>query len=106
MNIQLKKGLVEMCVLAIISKEPSYGYKIVSDMKQIIELSESTLYPILRRLETSNLLSTFSVDYNGRLRKYYQITSLGINRIKEFKNEWYEMEKVYEFIIEKEGAIK
>lgn len=104
MNVQLKKGLVEMCVLAILTKEPSYGYKIVSDMSKIMELSESTLYPILRRLESSKYLSTFSVDYNGRLRKYYKITSEGLQRIEDFKNEWYEMEKVYEFIIEKEGT--
>lgn len=104
MNVQLKKGLIEMCVLAILTKEPSYGYKIVSDMSKIMELSESTLYPILRRLESSKYLSTFSVDYNGRLRKYYKITSEGLQRIEDFKNEWYEMEKVYEFIIEKEGT--
>lgn len=102
MNIQLKKGLVEMCVLAILTKEPSYGYKIVSDMSKIMELSESTLYPILRRLESSKYLSTYSVDYNGRLRKYYKITPQGLQRIQEFKNEWYEMERVYEFITEKE----
>ena len=101
MNIQLKKGLVEMCVLAIISKEPSYGYKIVSDMKEIMILSESTLYPILRRLESAKQLTTFTRDYNGRLRKYYQIKSEGLRRLSAFKDEWEEMKSVYDFINER-----
>lgn len=98
MNIQLKKGLIEICVLAAIEKEPSYGYKIIYDLKDIIDLSESTLYPILRRLETSHQLTTFTMDYNGRLRKYYQITQEGKNRIREFYYEWDEMEMIYNFI--------
>ncbi len=104
MNIQLKKGLIEVCVLASIEKEPSYGYKIINDLKEVIELSESTLYPILRRLETSKQLTTFTLDYKGRLRKYYQITKEGKNRIKEFYYEWDEMEKIFSFI--KKGVDK
>lgn len=99
MNVQLKKGLIEVCILAVIAREPSYGYKIISDVSNIIELSESTLYPILRRLESANQLKTFTRDYNGRLRKYYQITNEGKNRIKEFKYEWQEMEDIYDFIV-------
>ncbi len=102
MNIQLKKGLVEMCVLSILNKEPSYGYRIIADMEEIMSLSESTLYPILRRLETSKLLTTFSRDYNGRLRKYYQITGEGRLRLRDFKDEWHEMESVYRFIAKRE----
>ena len=70
MNVQIKKGIVEVCVLATLRKEPSYGYKIISDISEIIEISESTLYPILRRLEQQDLLETFSRDWNGRTRKY------------------------------------
>lgn len=102
MNSQLKKGLVEVCVLAVIAREPSYGYKIINDLSNIIELSESTLYPILRRLEASKQLRTFTMDHQGRLRKYYQITNEGKTRIREFKYEWREMEDVYRFIVEKE----
>lgn len=102
MNSQLKKGLVEVCVLAVIAREPSYGYKIINDLSNIIELSESTLYPILRRLEASKQLRTFTRDHQGRLRKYYQITNEGKTRIREFKYEWREMEDVYRFIVEKE----
>lgn len=104
MNIQLKKGLVEVCVLALLKQSPSYGYKIVSDISSIIEISESTLYPVLRRLETGGYLETFSKDFNGRLRKYYKTTRLGLLKIEEFKEEWEEMETVYCFIKEK-GAL-
>lgn len=100
MNIQLKKGIVEVCVLATIRKEPSYGYKIISDISEIIEISESTLYPILRRLESQKLLETFNKETNGRIRKYYQITSLGLQRIDEFLQEWGEIEMVIRFIRE------
>ncbi|MDE5547281.1 MAG: PadR family transcriptional regulator, partial [Anaeroplasmataceae bacterium] len=78
--------------------EPSYGYKIISDISELIEISESTLYPILRRLEAQDYLRTFSRDFNGRVRKYYEITRLGEKRIKEFLDEWRDMERVYEFI--------
>lgn len=105
MNIQLKKGLIEVCVLSSLRNEASYGYKIVSDVSNIIEISESTLYPILRRLETGRFLSTFTQDMNGRLRKYYQITPQGIERIEEFKEDWKEMEQVYQYINQKERRI-
>ena len=98
MNVQIKKGIVEVCVLASLRKEPSYGYKIISDISELIEISESTLYPILRRLEAQDLLRTFSRDFNGRTRRYYEITRLGERRIKEFIEEWKDMERVYEFI--------
>lgn len=98
MNVQIKKGIVEICVLASLRKEPSYGYKIISDISELIEISESTLYPILRRLEAQDYLRTFSKDFNGRVRKYYEITRLGEKRIKEFIEEWRDMERVYEFI--------
>ncbi len=98
MNIQLKKGLVEVCVLASLKREASYGYKIISDISEIIEISESTLYPILRRLETGGFLETFTKEFNGRTRKYYQITHVGRQKVKDFVDEWKEMESVYKFI--------
>lgn len=101
MNIQLKKGLVEICVLSLLKQGPSYGYKIVSDISKVIEVSESTLYPVLRRLELSGCLETFTQDFNGRLRKYYSITAVGVLKIKEFEKEWEEMERVYHFIRER-----
>ena len=99
MDIQLKRGLLEVCVLTAIKNEPSYGYKIIKDMSPYIVMSESTLYTILKRLETSNMLTVKTVAYDGRLRKYYHITSLGIKRIEEFKKEWKEILSIYKFII-------
>lgn len=98
MDIQLKRGLLDVCVLAAIKDEDSYGYKIIKDMKPYIELSESTLYTILKRLELAEMLTVYSVEHCGRLRKYYRITKLGLNRIETFKEEWREMISIYKFV--------
>ena len=98
MNVQMKKGIVEVCVLGAVADEPSYGYKIISDLSEIIEISESTLYPILKRLEAQVLLKTYNRQYNGRTRKYYEITKKGKKRIEEFLDEWQEIEMVISFI--------
>lgn len=103
MNVQLKRGLIDVCVLAALKDEASYGYKIISDLDNVITLSESTLYPVLKRLEGQDCLKTYTKDFNGRLRKYYQITDIGKKRIKEFMSEWEEMEKVLHFISNKGG---
>lgn len=99
MDIQLKRGLLDVCVLAAIKHEDSYGYKIIKDVKPYMELSESTLYPILRRLESGELLSAYSVEHNGRLRKYYHITPLGLKRIEDFKQEWQEILAIYNYVV-------
>lgn len=98
MDIQLKRGFLDVCVLAAIKSEDSYGYKIIKDMKPFIELSESTLYTILKRLEAANMLTVKTTEHDGRLRKYYHITKLGIERIENFKNEWKEMLSIYQFV--------
>ena len=98
MDIQLKRGLLDVCVLAAIENEDSYGYKIIKDMKPYIELSESTLYTILKRLESADMLTVRTAEHGGRLRKYYRITQAGINRIKEFKEEWREIMSIYQFV--------
>ena len=102
MDIQLKRGLLDVCVLAAIKNEDSYGYQIIKDMKPYIELSESTLYPILRRLEAAELLTVRAAEHNGRLRKYYHITALGLKRIEEFKTEWEEIIAIYRFVTREE----
>lgn len=98
MDIQLKRGLLDVCVLSAIRNEDSYGYKIIKDMKPYIELSESTLYTILKRLETANMLTVRTAEHGGRLRKYYHITDNGIKRIEEFKSEWEEILAIYRFV--------
>ena len=98
MDVQLKRGLLDICVLAAIKDEESYGYQIVKDMKPYVDISESTLYPILRRLETAELLTVRSAEHNGRLRKYYRITDAGLSRIHAFKEEWREIMSIYSFV--------
>ncbi|WP_040198335.1 PadR family transcriptional regulator [Candidatus Soleaferrea massiliensis] len=102
MDIQIKKGLLEVCVLAILQREDSYGYKMIRDISDYIEISESTLYPILKRLENGQCLTTYSVEHNGRLRKYYSITDTGRERIRSFIAEWSEIVRVYDFIVQEE----
>jgi PadR family transcriptional regulator PadR len=102
MDIQLKRGLLDVCVLAAIKNEDSYGYKIIKDMKPYIELSESTLYTILKRLEAAKMLTVRTAEHGGRLRKYYHITAEGICRIEEFKNEWNEILSIYRFVTKEE----
>ena len=99
MDAQLKRGLLDVCVLAAIKNEDSYGYKIIKDMKPYIEMSESTLYTILKRLELANMLTVRTAEHDGRLRKYYRITNDGIKRIESFKAEWKEIMSIYYFII-------
>ena len=105
MDIQLKRGLLDVCVLAAIKNEDSYGYQIIKDMKPYVELSESTLYPILRRLEGANMLTVYTVERNGRLRKYYHITEQGIKRIGDFKEEWKEILAIYQFVSREEKEV-
>ena len=98
MDAQLKRGLLDVCVLAAIKNEDSYGYKIIKDMNPYIALSESTLYTILKRLEAAHMLTVRTVEHGGRLRKYYRITEEGLNRIADFKEDWQEILSVYQFV--------
>ena len=91
MDIQLKRGLLDVCVLAAIKSEDSYGYKIIKDMKPYIQMSESTLYTILKRLELAGMLTVQTAEYGGRLR-------MGLKRIEDFKDEWKEIMSIYRFV--------
>lgn len=100
-NPQMKKGLLDVCVLSVLNRGDSYGYKIIKDLKPYITLSESTLYPILRRLEAAGYLTVYSVEHNSRLRKMYKLTESGREQIRGFLTDWEEIETIYQFI--KEG---
>ncbi len=104
MDIQIKRGLLDVCVLAAIKNEDSYGYQIIKDIKPYIDISESTLYPILRRLEAANMLTVRSAEHNGRLRKYYHIEDAGLKRIEDFKEEWKEIMSIYSFVVREENG--
>ena len=98
MDVQMKRGLLDVCVLAAIQGEDSYGYQIIKDIKPYLDISESTLYPILRRLEAAEMLTVRTAEHNGRLRKYYHITAAGLGRIEDFKTEWKEVMSIYKFV--------
>jgi PadR family transcriptional regulator PadR len=102
MDVQLKRGLLDVCVLAAIKNEDSYGYKIIKDLSPFIELSESTLYTILKRLETAEMLTVRTAEHGGRLRKYYHITKAGLGRIEDFKDEWRELLSLAKFVMEED----
>lgn len=104
MDIQLKRGLLNVCVLASIKSEDSYGYKIIKDMEPYIILSESTLYTILKRLENAKMLTVRTAEHNGRLRKYYHITKEGLSRIEDFKEEWKEILSIYKFVTKEDES--
>ncbi len=103
MDIQLKRGLLDACVLAAIKDEDSYGYKIIKDMKPYMELSESTLYTILKRLETAKMLTVRTAEHEGRLRKYYHIEAPGLKRLEEFRDDWKEIMAVYRLITKEDN---
>ncbi|MDT2834562.1 PadR family transcriptional regulator [Vagococcus carniphilus] len=103
MDVQLRRGLLDYCVLAVLKEEDSYGYMIIKKMTPILEISESTLYPILKRLESNEFVSSYSVEHNGRLRKYYKVTEKGTIRLLDFTKEWEDVEAVINYI---KGVVK
>lgn len=98
MDVQLKRGLIEVCVLKVLTYGDSYGYQMIKDISEYMDISESTLYPVLKRLEANEMLSVYSVEHNSRLRKYYKITDSGKKRISDFLLEWENVMKIYQFI--------
>ena len=103
MDIQLKRGLLDVCVLSAIKNEESYGYKIIKDLAPCTKMSESTLYTILKRLETAGMLTVRSAEHGGRLRKYYKITHAGLERLEGFREEWREVMQIYKFVTREDG---
>lgn len=102
MDTQLKRGLIEVCVLAALLDGESYGWALIKEISNHVEISESTLYPILKRLEAADLLTVSSKEHNGRLRKYYKITEKGAARINDFIDEQRQMQKIFAYIEEKQ----
>jgi len=99
MDAQLKRGLLDACLLAILAQGESYGYKIIQDAQQVMTIRESTLYPILRRMEQQGYLTTWQQEHNGRLRKYYSITLAGENRLNTFREEWQDIKQMVDYIM-------
>lgn len=103
MDAQLRKGLLEFCVLAAVRHKDSYGYQIIKDISDFVTISESTLYPILRRLERDGWLESYSVAYNNRLRKYFHITESGKCYLESFTQDKKEIIKMLDFITKQQA---
>ena len=103
MDVQLKRGLLDVCVLAAIKGGETYGYKIIKDLSPYMEMSESTLYTILKRLESAKMLTVRTAEHSGRLRKYYCITDAGLHRVEEFREDWKEILAIFKFITKEDG---
>jgi len=89
MNAQFKKGIIEMCILELIKRKDSYGYELVDKISKNVKVTENSIYPILRRLTSRNLFSTYLVESNlGAVRKYYKITEQGKVLLSMYKSEW------------------
>ncbi len=88
MTFQIGSVLLDACVLAILAKEDTYGYRLTQQIKETLGVSESTLYPVLRRLQKEELLETYDVAVMGRNRRYYRLTDEGLEKNKEYKREW------------------
>jgi len=101
MDTQLKKGLLEIGVLATLKNEESYGYKIITDLSPVLDISESTLYPILRRLESAKYIEARDAIYNGRLRRYFKITNNGKLKLFDYLDDLKQMKKIADFIATK-----
>jgi len=100
MDAQMKRGMLEICVLSSLQRKDSYGYQMVKDLSACVDISESTLYPLLKRLEAAGCVTVYSLEHNGRLRKLYHLTSAGRRRIEDFLNNWQEINTIYNFIRE------
>lgn len=91
MNIQIKKGALEMCVLALLTRRDCYGFELVNALAVGVDISEGTIYPLLKRLKEDGLLTTYLKEsLEGPPRKYYHIERSGIDEFKRMKNEWRE----------------
>lgn len=88
MAFQIGGSLLEACVLALLRGEATYGYKLTQEVREAIDVSESTLYPVLRRLQKEGYLETYDEPYQGRNRRYYRITATGEIKVNEQIKEW------------------
>ena len=94
MDPQMKKGILDALVLAILREGDTYGYQLSERVSGIMEVAETALYPVLRRLEAGDMLSTYSEEHNGRLRRYYRITKKGKDKLTEYVGELSELERI------------
>jgi PadR family transcriptional regulator PadR len=104
MGMQVGGAILDACVLAMLSREDAYGYSLTQSVKDTLDVSESTLYPVMRRLQTQGELSTYDLPHAGRNRRYYRITETGLLKLQEHIDEWREYKERIDSILGGEGA--
>ncbi|KRM99367.1 PadR family transcriptional regulator [Loigolactobacillus rennini] len=104
MGIPISSELLDGCVLALLADKDYYGYLITQQIKQTITISESTLYPVLRRLKKNGALETYDQPYKGRNRRYYRITPAGTQRLAEIRLDWESYKHRVDWLLKKEGT--
>lgn len=102
MKFQMGAALLDYCVLGVLAREDAYGYALTVEVKKVMTISESTLYPVLRRLKKEAFVTTYDEAFQGRNRRYYQITATGLQRKTELAIEWNEFIKKIEQVVEGE----
>lgn len=103
MTFQLGAALLDACVLAVLSRGDAYGYVLTQQVRQVIEVSETALYPVLRRLQKDGCLDTYDQPYQGRNRRYYRVTPQGVERLEEYRQQWRLYKSRVDTILLKEG---
>ena len=104
MNVQLKKGVMEIVVLSMLRRKDFYGYELVTEISKYIEMSEGTIYPLLNRFKKDELVDTYLAEsHNGPPRKYYRITDSGRTEFKESVKEWQEFNKAVQKLMQEGG---
>jgi PadR family transcriptional regulator PadR len=89
MNSQFKKGIIEMCVIAVVSNKDMYGFEVIDNLSKAIDVNENTVYPILRRLTDQGYFETYTEPTTfGAPRKYFRITPSGVKKMEEYRREW------------------
>ena len=99
MNFNTGTILLDAIVLSVVSKEGTYGYKITQDVRKVLDVSESTLYPVLRRLQKDGYLETYDMEFDGRNKRYYKITSNGMILLDNYRSGWLEYRKKIDSIL-------
>jgi len=99
MDVQMKRGVLDGLVLSTLKRGDTYGYELTEQITRQLDIAEMTLYPVLKRLEAQGCLTTYSMEFSGRLRKYYKITPAGLARLNEIATELHELRALIDTII-------
>lgn len=99
MGFKIESALLEACVLSVLLQGDTYGYELTQSMKEVLDISESTLYPVLRRLQKEDYLKTYDQPFQGRNRRYYSVTAEGKEKCEIYRKEWKRYKEQLDFLL-------